>query len=186
MTFRKPCSLSSGESANSQLVCASSGEARPGTDTQGCPEPLRTALQKDLPRGACSWRHVLDGCLGAGVEVGRRQSGYLHMYPFLLPLRDAGATGLAGVLCPRGNTPLLQQGEPDTHRQHQESHKDTGKEGSGGRKENREQSYPLHASVSCHSSIQASRSAAPRCAAGWGQRNARAWLSVQPTSQLGK
>lgn len=53
------------------------------------------------------------------------QSGYLYMYPFLLLLRDAGATGLAGVLCPRGNTPLLQQGEPDTHKQHQESRRGT-------------------------------------------------------------
>lgn len=99
--------------------------------------------EKDLPCGACSWRHILEGCLGAGVEMVRRQGGYLHMYPFLLPLRDAGATGLAGVLCPRGSTPLLQQGEPDTHRQHQESHRGgTGREGNGGRKEKREQSYP--------------------------------------------
>lgn len=48
--------------------------------------------------------------------MGKGQSGYLYMYPYLLPLTDAGATGLAGVLCPRGNTPLLQQGEPDTHK----------------------------------------------------------------------
>lgn len=51
--------------------------------------------------------------------MGRGQSGYLYGYPFLLPLRGTGATGFAGVLCPRGNTPLLQQGEPDTHKQHQ-------------------------------------------------------------------
>lgn len=94
-----------------------------------------------FPCGTCSWRHILDGCTGARVEMGRGQSGYLHVYPFLLPLRDAGATGLAGVLCPRGNTPLLQQGEPDTHRQHQESHSGTSGGGNGGRKENREQSY---------------------------------------------
>lgn len=65
------------------------------------------------------------------------KSGYLHVYPFLLPLRDAEATGLVGVLCPRGNTPLLQQGEPDTHRQHQESHRGTSGERNGGREENR-------------------------------------------------
>lgn len=59
---------------------------------------------------------ILDGCQGARVEGGQGQSGYLYMYPNLLPLTGAGATGLAGVLCPRGNTPLLQQGEPDTHK----------------------------------------------------------------------
>lgn len=48
--------------------------------------------------------------------MGKGQSGYLYMYPNLLSLTDAVATGLAGVLCPRGNTPLLQQGKPDTHK----------------------------------------------------------------------
>lgn len=58
----------------------------------------------------------MDRCQGARVEGGQGQSGYLYMYPNLLPLTGAGATGLAGVLCPGGNTPLLQQGEPDTHK----------------------------------------------------------------------
>lgn len=128
--------------------------------------------EKDLPCGACSWRHILEGCLGAGVEMVRRQGGYLHMYPFLLPLRDAGATGLAGVLCPRGSTPLLQQGEPDTHRQHQESHRgEQVEKGMEGGKRRESKVIPLHASVSCYSSTQACRSAAQRCTAGWGQRN---------------
>lgn len=96
-------------------------------------------LKMTFPCGTCSWRYILDGCTGAGIEMDRGQSGYLRVYPFLLPLRDAGATGLVGVLCPRGNTPLLQQGEPDTHKQHQESHRGTSGGGNGGKKENREQ-----------------------------------------------
>lgn len=58
----------------------------------------------------------MDACQGARVEGGQGQSGYLYMYPNLLLLTGAGATGLAGVLCPGGNTPLLQQGETDTHK----------------------------------------------------------------------
>lgn len=106
------------------------------------------------------------------MEMGRRQSGYLHMYPFLLPLRDAGATGLVGVLCPRGSTPLLQQGEPDTHRQHQESHRGTGREGNGGKKEKKEQSYPGCMQVCPATRPHRHPGLQPQiCAAGWGQGN---------------
>lgn len=126
--------------------CWESADSRAILHQHRCPAGYAQSLCEQLskmtfPCGTCSWRHILDGCTGARVEMGRGQSGYLHVYPFLLPLRDAGATGLAGVLCPRGNTPLLQQGEPDTHRQHQESHSGTSGGGNGGRKENREQSY---------------------------------------------
>lgn len=150
-----------------------SAEAVPEVGARlGVPKAFESSFIKiTFPCGTCSWRYILDGCLGAGVEMGRGQSGYLHMYPFLLPLRDAGATGFAGVLCPRGNTPLLQQGEPDTHRQHQESHRGTS-EGNGGRKENREQSY--------RSCLQEYPATCPhrhpgvlpqRGKAGWGQSN---------------
>lgn len=116
--------------------------------------------------------------LGSRGGDGQGQSGYLHLYPFLLLLRDAGATGLAVVLCPRGNTPLLQQGEPDTHGQHQESHSGTRGEGNGGRKENREQSYPsctLECPATVHTGIQV---CCPKEARQAGDKGTpRAWLN---------
>lgn len=84
----------------------------------------------------------MDGCQGARVEGGQGQSGYLYMYPNLLPLTGAGATGLAGVLCPGGNTPLLQQGEPDTHK-HSIKHSRVGTQREKGRREEREEKEEL-------------------------------------------
>lgn len=83
--------------------------------------PQGGSLKLISPGGTCSWGE----CQVVAKEPGRRraggrQCGYLRVYPGL-PLWGVGATGLAGALCPRGNTPPLQQGERDTHKQHQES-----------------------------------------------------------------
>lgn len=74
-------------------------------------------MQEAGPRGTCQSLSVQLYKTGvsrwdlllAAREVGKRQSGYHYMYPILLPLTDAGPTGLADV-CPGAILPFYRRG----------------------------------------------------------------------------
>lgn len=113
-------SLESGVSSDfllrlSRLPCYPAGDSLCRGPRAGGP----AKRVQSLALQACPGNPALGGELWManrepGYRWARGQRGYLYVY-VSLPLRDAGATGLAGVLCPGGSTPLLQQGEPDTH-----------------------------------------------------------------------